>query len=160
MRLPDAVARQVATHTWRAPVAPDDEPTPTWDQVSGLLAACLPRVSDDAIGAAARRLARRILADYRRRHRGWAIRDGFLPDMARRDNLGWGLTPGQVRGVLNCALGSVRANQRRFWKSRPTRRDRFDGVAGCLVCGGPLVDPEAAARGLGRTCWQRVVENL
>lgn len=81
----------------------------------------------------------------------------FMRDMITRAETTHSLTPGQVRGVLNVLGGGIKYNRGRFWKSRGRRRDGDRGLENCLVCGGPLTTDEAVSRGLGETCYRRVM---
>lgn len=81
----------------------------------------------------------------------------FMRDMVQRASAFHSLTNGQVRGVLNVLGGGLKRNRARFWKSRGRRRDRERGFENCLVCGGPLTTDEAVSRGVGETCYRRVM---
>lgn len=81
----------------------------------------------------------------------------FMKSMVERADITHNLTVGQVRGVLNVLGGGIKYNRGRFWKSRGHRRDRDMGLSNCLVCGGPLTTDEAVNRGLGETCYRRVM---
>lgn len=107
----------------------------------------------------------RFLADIQRQI-GWlgpdakVIRTGFTASMVAQSAIaGRSLTVPQMRGVANVMAGALYANRRRFWKSRPSRKDRNDGDEACIVCGGPLTDEVAVRRGAGATCYLRLMES-
>ena len=108
-----------------------------------------PRLSDVAL---------RLLWDIKQR--GGSPSSDFLRSMLDAVDDERSLSPGQSRGILNIVGGSIRGNRRRFWKSRDSRRDRDYGDENCLVCGGPLGTYLATARGIGDTCYGRVLERV
>lgn len=117
------------------------------------------RLTDkDCEGEEYQALALRLLFDTRKVV--WRPRSEFMSSMLETADATRLLTDRQVRGVLNVIGGSIRGNRRRFWKSRPYRRDRNNGCDVCLVCGGPLDTWPATARGLGDVCYRRVLEGL
>lgn len=103
----------------------------------------------------AHQVARRYLRDVNSHGRA----TGFIREMIdAAASQGGTLSAGQTRGVLNVLGGNIRAHRRRFWKSRPYRRDADRGYDVCLVCGGPLNDDTSTYRGLGPVCYRSVVE--
>lgn len=128
-----------------------------WDELTSLhrLFSDGWKLDEDDIDEIATGISIRYLADITKY--GRPPGGGFIQDM-----LGWSpesLTIPQQRGILNVLGGQIRANQKRFWKSRDWRRDRnMMAVDNCIVCGSPLRKPESVYRGCNDTCWKRVCQ--
>lgn len=135
----------------------------TWDALPSLwdlleVGGQLPKWTDTEVSGNSdcHAVALRYLYDIRRCDLV-RVQSDFMRSMVERAETWHSLTPAMVRGVLNVLTGRIRGHRRRFRKSRLTRRDRQGGDENCMVCGGPLTTPVAVARGIGDTCYRRVM---
>jgi len=134
--------------TWRPPLPLG------WRALPGLFCTC--GLAPMPERSTAIDLARRLLTDAADTHGALSAKGiGHMMLTCDRDQPG-GLTVKQAQKVLACVGVAIKAERQR---RDAANKSLFNG-AGCLVCGGPLVDPSAQGRGIGPSCYTIVLRAL
>jgi predicted nucleic acid-binding Zn ribbon protein len=141
------------------PSGPSGVNIPTWDKLPQLQVIFTDgykfyKFGDDDIDDELTEATRRLLKDSS--VIGPPFINDFMEEMSERcEDI---LSDRQVRAILNTISGSIRANRKRFYRSRDYRRDRYMSDDNCIVCGAPLSGQMEIKRGCGKTCYMRILQ--